>query len=266
MKIVDATWEKRNLLLETKEIIVQEGDTTEELEEALRNSNEEYVVVKLPLTEIEKKFLLTDYGYTHVELMAELESENVLSPLDARKRMIFDRVETVPMDFEQRKKLVQRFLNGQFKTDRISVDPYFPPEMASRRYAGWLCDEMKHGAAFWQFEMEGEEIGFFVERQISKDVYNAVLSGIYEPYQGQGLGFLVVYKAYSIYRPRGARRFVAEVSVNDLKGLRRTLTSGRKLNKLTNIYVKHNLPKEEYRKRVSEHADTLLSEAVEWCC
>ena len=86
MKIVDAAWEKRNLLLETKEIIVQEGDTTEELEEALRNSNEEYVVVKLPLTEIEKKFLLTDYGYTHVELMADLESENVLSPLDAGMR------------------------------------------------------------------------------------------------------------------------------------------------------------------------------------
>jgi len=266
MKIVNAEWEKRNLLLETKEITVEEGDATEELEAVLRDSNEEYVVVRLPLMDIEKKFLMTDFGYTHVELIAELESEAVLSPLDGRKRMIFDRVETVPMGFEQRKKLVQRFADGMFKTDRVAMDPYFPAEMANRRHIGWLCDEMKRGAAFWQFEMEGQEIGFFVEKQVKKDVYNAVLSGIYEPFQGQGLGFLVVYKAYSIYRPRGAQKFVAEVTVNDVKGLRRTLTSGRKLNKLTNIYVKHNLPKEEYRKRVAERADTLLTEAVEWCC
>ena len=101
MKIVNAEWEKRNLLLETKEITVEEEDTTEELEAVLRDSNEEYVVVRLPLMDIEKKFLMTEFGYTHVELIAELESEAVLSPLDGRKRMILlpllpDKVKKLP--------------------------------------------------------------------------------------------------------------------------------------------------------------------------
>lgn len=265
MKLTDATWEKRNLFLETKEITVEPHDTLEDLDIALSNANEEYIVVKLPSGRTGESFLLSKYGYTYVETMTDLEVMTPdIPPLSFEKQKIFDQVTVIPMSPEQRKGALLWVGSGLFQTDRISLDPYFNLDLSSRRYIGWLCDEVNHGAEFWQLEMGHQPIGFFAVKEEAKDTYNGFLSSIYTPHQGKGYAFLGAYKYPAVYIPRGAKCFVSQISTNNLKALRRSLSGGNKIVGLTNIFVKHNLPHEEYLKRIEPHKDTLISEALSW--
>ena len=89
MKIIDALWEKRNLDVTTIEIIVEEEDTLADVENTLRISKADYVVIKIPTIHIDLLWLVQEQGYLYVEDMMRLVSdlsELQYSPIIQRMR------------------------------------------------------------------------------------------------------------------------------------------------------------------------------------
>ena len=75
MKIVDATWEKRNLGVDVIEVSCAENDSAEELADTLKGINTPYSVVKIPSGCISLLFKAQQEGYRVIELSFEIQGD-----------------------------------------------------------------------------------------------------------------------------------------------------------------------------------------------
>ena len=73
MKIVNAFWEKRNLGVDSIEMEVENDDTYENVEKALKEVKGQYLALKVPSSRTDITWLVAKYGYVYVEDMMFLE-------------------------------------------------------------------------------------------------------------------------------------------------------------------------------------------------
>ena len=126
MKIIDAVWEKENLGVETKEIVIEKGDAKSAVLKSLSEIFAQYLVVKVPSDFEPISYELFNLGFVFIETMNRLGNNMQLKPISEQKQKIVQETDCVEMsdtDFEYMSKKIMEDL--MFRTDGIARDPYF---------------------------------------------------------------------------------------------------------------------------------------------
>lgn len=87
MKVINAYWEKRNLGVETKELICENADTIDEVKAKIKEVVAEYVVVKIPSERMDLSRHIQKMGFCYIEDLIEVVHdlhEPVRTPLHQR--------------------------------------------------------------------------------------------------------------------------------------------------------------------------------------
>ena len=239
MKIIDAYWEKRNLGIDCVEITVEQTDDVAKLKQALKQNCVDYVVVKVPELRMDIYQELMMQEYTFVETLIGLEKQVVLPILQDRQKNKLPELSYQMDAHMSRERVLSQIGLGLFNTDRISIDPHFTEDDANNRYMGMLVDELDRGGELMEYLWNGEPIGFTCFRKLNHDEYYQSLSGIYEKYRGQGLGFLPSYFPIVEMSKRGVKRVNTAISTNNLPSLRVHIRDGYVPTAIQNIFIKH---------------------------
>lgn len=241
MKIVDAFWEKRNLGVNTVEIIVETNDSPEDLnklsEELL---NYEYVVVKIPANRFEFNEYLATKGYIFIEASFNYQlqvKDAVLTPLQQRLDRSITYAEMDTTDLEQ---LYEEIKNGLFNTDRIISDKHFNETQAANRYINWIKDELKLGSVVYKLLLKDDSIGFFTFKCIKSDTYYPFLAGLYKRYSNSGLGFATLRKPIEEVIKRNGTKISTYTSSNNIPVNRAHIQQGFTIFETQYVYIKHN--------------------------
>lgn len=239
MRIVTEELEKRNLGVDTVSINVENEDSIEEAERALKEVNAQYLVLKIPTIRTDLTPLASRYGYTYVEDMMFFEHdlhEIVRTPLQQR---LYDAVTVMPMEEADFELLYEEIREGSFSFDRISNDPYFGQEVANRRFVNWLHDEQDRGAEFLKAVKvnDGAMVGFFTIRDIGNGVYTSALGGTFRKWRRGGLGTNV--QTPEEVKKRGGKKVELGVSTNNMIQIRALIQNGYFPVSANHVFIKH---------------------------
>lgn len=237
MRIVNATWEERNLGVTTTEITIERDDCPEYVEAQLSLVDSEYSVVKIP-SDMERVLkIVQNHGYAFIEDMIHVEhdlNEVEMSPVLKRLYEKTSYREMTDQDFDQLQAEIEK---GMFDNDRISNDEFFAKGLSSKRYMNWTKDLRNHGALFFVITYGNECSGFVALEKRDEKTYYSVLGGGYEKFRKSGLG--IIQKEPEITRKLGGKRLVTSVSSNNVGQLKALVMNGYKPYAIDHVLVKH---------------------------
>ena len=240
MKVIDAYWEKENIGVETKEILVEKTDNKIDVLKQLKEITAEYLVLKVPSDFESLSFELYNLGYVFMETMNQLSNDLHLKPLNEKKRSIVletDFVEMTQLDFDY---MCERIMGElMFRTDRIARDPYFSLEQANRRYVNWLHSERDKGASLYKFVYKGNNVGFLAFKDMRNGVVEDFLSGIYSEFTGRGLSINVPVKLADYCKKINGNKLMTNVSSTNVPSLKKCISGGYVIDSSNYIFVKH---------------------------
>lgn len=218
MKIIDAYWEKRNLGVTCKEIIIEREDSVQDLEIFLDSlKNVEYSVIKIYPGNVELLKYLQSNGFYFVETLSEisLDIENYSIPKNFEKLNESIKYKVLPSS--QLNTLRLEIEKGIFNTDRIALDSRFGIDIAARRYFNWIQDEVSKGNCVYEILKDEKPIGFFALKQIRNRSYETFLAGMYLDSPNFGFGFSLISKSIEEIRIKNGKYFVTHISSNNLQ-------------------------------------------------
>lgn len=239
MRIINAEWEKRNIGVNTVEIII-EDDTIQDFEKAIESeqvSVADYIVLKIPSHKIDVCWCAQKKGFLYVEDMIHMVSELKETEKKSPFYRMQEKVTCDLLDESELKKVLYEVENGLFGTDRISSDPVFGKEVAGKRYAGWLMDEWERGTKFYKYEYKGTMIGFFTLRECEKGIYISTLGGIFQDARKGGIG--AINKVPQVVKELGGKRLIGDVSSNNPMQVRALSYAGYHVQSINHIFVMH---------------------------
>ena len=240
MKIIDAFWEKRNLGVDCKEIIIEKTDTLADLQQIKNFSKpNQYLVVKVPTGCFEINNFLSELGFTFIESLISLNlnvKDAILTPLQKRLNNEINYLEIEPSGLD---KLYSEIKNGLFSSDRIVLDPKFTLEKSALRYLNWIKDEIKNESKVFNISYKGDEIGFFILKKINENTYYPFLSGLYKNYTNSGLGFAIVRKPIEEIQKKCGKIVYTNISTNNQQALKTAFQQGFNVINVQNIFIKH---------------------------
>jgi hypothetical protein len=223
MQVIDAFWEKRNLGIETKEIILSDSDSLSDIENVLvsLSPGKKYIVAKIPVGKPNFIKLLTDNGFYFVESLFEMSLRitdfQLPKALKRFDEMLTYRKLTSNEDFER---LETEIKKGIFTTDRIALDPNFGIDISAIRYINWIRDEVQKGGEIFEVLNKEKPIGFFVLKNLSNGKYDSFLGGMYHNESAMGLGFSIISKPIIEMQKKHAKFYITHISSNNLAIMR----------------------------------------------
>ena len=241
MKIVNATWEKRNIGVTCNEIMIEAGDALESIDREILAHEAEYTVVKVPTEQTETLFHLQKRGFVFIETMTTCYHTGESFNLNRIQRRIIDRVSYAEMNNNDIDFMFSEINKGMFQTDRIALDSYFTLEQSNNRYIYWIKDELDSGSKAYKLLYQGKDAGFFTLKKQSDTVYFAFLAGIYSDFINSGLGFCTHYYEVLEGKRLGARRVMTVFSSNNRGAVAIHLTMGHILHEQYYILIKHKI-------------------------
>lgn len=239
MKIIDAIWEKENLGVTSKEVLVDLNDTVDDVRAGLATLSDQYIVVKIPASRFDVANLVQNMGYRFVEEMIEVEHDLHEVKRNRILQRLYDSLDYREMNVSDVEMLYSEIDKGLFSSDRISNDPHFSPELSARRYKNWIRSMLNDGAIPYVMSYKGEPAGFIVLTTKDRVVYHSVLGGGYEKFRKTGLG--MVQKEQEIVKLLGGKLLMTKVSSNNVNQFRALLANGFTVNKINHVFVKHNM-------------------------
>lgn len=108
MKIVDAVWEKRNLGVETAEIVIEQNDSLEAVKNILNTMQAEYMVLKIPAGRTEVMFAAEEEKFHFVEGIIHVTHNLKNITLSAIQRRIDTAVSYEKMTEKDLKRIIYR--------------------------------------------------------------------------------------------------------------------------------------------------------------
>ncbi len=151
---------------------------------------------------------------------------------------IFEELTVQKVESEEDVRYIQdEIRKGIFTTDRIAIDPYFGIEIANRRYANWVGDEVKQDGVLCYLVSNGMKIGF----SLSKMDGTGLLGGVFVDSQKEGVGGdfeLAGLRTAVLYTD--INKFYTSVSSNNLRILRLCEMFGYRVRSLSDIFVRHD--------------------------
>jgi hypothetical protein len=241
MKIIHATWEKRNLGCDAWEVILEKKDMTDVsgVIEALHNPQYAgaYVCLKLPVGNLKMVHALEDDGWRFLEVQHSLIDH--FTPTDVfeqreklSERLSLKEIEKTDAEWER---IIEKITSGMFDTDRISLDPAFGPEIACIRYKNWIRDLMKKDESRLMVgEIAGQDVSFSVELFDGK-CWHGVLGGVFAEYKNSGIG---MFSMAGVDGNEGSSRSRTVVSSNNPAVVRAHQNCGRIIYKEMYVFRK----------------------------
>jgi|WetSurMetagenome_2_1015567.scaffolds.fasta_scaffold85498_1 hypothetical protein len=218
MKIIDARWEEKNSGKKTCEIIFEKEDSIR----AYLNSNVEkgfeFMVVKVPIGNLELVHRLEDIGYRYLEnqimLSFDTDQYHWVNPEWFRLLNGFEcRMLNTREEIDQ---LLARVNENMFSADRYSLDPFWPEGISSKRYVNWINEMYENGeASVYSIVRNGESYGFFTLKEETENIGNCPIAGIYNEHKSAGYIFVLVWFWLEISRKAGKKKLKAAVSSNN---------------------------------------------------
>ena len=239
MKIIDSVWEKENLGVTSKEIIIDMNDGIDDVKNGLSAINDQYIVVKIPASKFEIMNLVQDMGYRFVEELISVEHDLHEVKRNRILQRLYDSLDYRKMNDEDIDTLYHEIDKGMFDSDRISNDPHFSPELSARRYRNWVASMLKNGAIPYVMSYKGEPAGFIILTTKDRLVYHSVLGGGYEKFRKTGLG--MVQKEQEIVKLLGGKLVTTNVSSNNVNQCKALLANGYTVTNINHVFVKHNM-------------------------
>lgn len=239
MKIIDSVWEKENLGVTSKEVIIDANDSVDDVKTGLSAINDQYIVVKIPASKFEIMNLVQDMGYRFVEELISVEHDLHEVKRNRILQRLYDSLDYRKMNDEDIDTLYHEIDNGMFDSDRISNDPRFSPELSARRYRNWVASMLKNGAIPYVMSYKGEPAGFIILTTKDRLVYHSVLGGGYEKFRKTGLG--MVQKEQEIVKLLGGKLVATNVSSNNVNQCKALLANGYTVTNIIHVFVKHNM-------------------------
>jgi len=223
VQIIDAFWEKRNLGIETKEIVLSISDSLSDIETVLDRlpSEKQYVVIKIPVGKPDFIKYLTKKGFCFVESLFEVSLSvadfQIPKALKKFDEMLSYRKLTTTEDLIQ---LEIEIKKGIFSSDRIALDANFGIDISAIRYVNWLKDEVQKGSEVFEILCKEKPIGFFALKDLSDGKYDNFLAGMYRNEANIGFGFSILSKPIIELHNRDAKYYVTHISSNNLAVMR----------------------------------------------
>lgn len=244
MRTIDCVWERKNLGVRVKEIILDDGERFDAAAIAAAAEGAGYVVLKVPVGDPDFLFGLPALGYTWVETQMTVGKRFVDFDFDDRlvrvlsRGIRFVRVE----DNSNLEAVVASITEDMFQTDRISLDPHFGPAVGRIRYVNWIRSVFSEpDVLLFEFVKGESRYGFSLCRRKPSGEWDYVLGGIYGPYANSGLGLLTPAAPFLYARDTDCpfTRLVTGISSNNTPVVRLYAHLGYVLDRVRHVYVKH---------------------------
>lgn len=203
MKIIQATWEKRNFGCDAYEILLDKNDL-QNVEASLgtiraQNFADAYVVVKLPVGNLKLLHALEDEGFRFLETQLFLVDrfEPLEKPEQIERMMQGVERNVVPKKKDAWESIISRITPEMFDTDRVCLDPKLGKDIACLRYQNWCRDLFDNPNSWmWVLSVNNEEVSFGINvRDEKKGFENGILGGVFAPYKGLGYGVFQILDA-----------------------------------------------------------------------
>ena len=231
MKIIDATWEQRNLGVTCYEVVFDRDDKVSDIERNWDKFLErQYLVFKVPVNRPDIAAFVQSCGAKYIETAITFHCDLRTWQLPESLKDICALSSYAPMNEDDIKVMFEEIRKGIFKTDRVYLDPRFTREQAAQRYINWSKDMLNSGNVPCKVMYLGETIGFF----------NDKLSGVYSKFTGTGMGLFIQYSCIDVARYIGKNKDKVVVSSNNLEVVNLRIKLGCLIKKMTNVFVKHN--------------------------
>lgn len=235
-----ASWEKRNLGVDTIIFYVKATDSVQDVLEQLMQCDKEYQEIIISDANTDVLLAVQNIGFRVIEMGIHLSMmiDQLIMP------SLYVRFEPyVTYDFaneEEIEYVLSKIETGDmFLTDKISRDPYFGARVAGKRYAFWLQDTLKDGSALILSKYKGKTIGFDIWENIGDNVYNGILGGLFPEFSGRGLGILPLYTGLLALKDQKAKKILSHVSSNNIPILKYHEMLGFSIDKMDYVLVKH---------------------------
>ena len=248
MNIIDAFWEKKNIGVETVEVVCNGKETGNELEKELNKISVPYSVLKIPAGNYELLAAGQGCGYSVIELTFKLIGNVNIVKLPAVYNRFAPYLRVEPATDEIKEKVLNEIAGGEiFSTDRIAIDPVFSKEIAGRRYYNWCSDAINKGASLEIAYYKEEPIAFNINAQPDdKRVCDGLLGGVFAEALDRGLGFLVLYTEVESCKRLGGKAVVSTVSSNNLPILKLHIQYGFEIREVNYVMIKHRNKDSEF--------------------
>lgn len=241
MIITDCFWEFENLGLKTISFDADIDDVFNK--DCFNTTVYEYLVARIPAGKADFIFGLPEIGFVQVE--SQFSISKTFSSIDfsnaliksLEKKIDFKEIETI----DDLGHIFEKMTKNMFTTDRICLDPKMGPEMALKRYKNWMKTELKEkNLIILQVNIRGINVGFSMFK-IKGDKCFVYLGGIYEDYQKMGIGLLTPLSPAFYMRKNNitCRLLETQISSNNYPVIELYNYLGYKLDKVTNVFVKH---------------------------
>lgn len=241
MKIVHATWEKRNLGVDSYKFEIEENDSFEVFAEKEAEISCDYKVVKVSNHNSQFYSRLSNCGYDFIEAQVfccrRTDREFCMSPIQQR---LYSKMNYSIATETETEHLCQRIIDEKlFDNDTIAMDPNFSIELANQRFVGQIKDELSRGSTLYNIFYKDKIIGFFGLTQLNGDSIYTFLGGIFKDYQNCGFGVLMNYLALTAAREKGAKRLHSAFSSNNNGAFDLHVSADYSVDEILYIFVKH---------------------------
>lgn len=247
MKIVDAKWEVRNLGCKTLKLVIEKSDTERkmgglcaQIEQEIRSHEAKYIVVEADTRYGAISQRLQREGFCLIEVLAfsRLTRDDAVAALKKfapfNEGAGYHEASADEMDM-----IVREVKKGMFRSDRVAMDPVFGIEVANRRYANWIRDEVERGAYLYVDTYEDRPIGFHINRKLEHGRVNGLMNGLFTAEEFQGYGSLLEYAGYLEMVDHGMKVEKGGFSMNNPRAVQIHQLYGNLIMRLANVFVKH---------------------------
>ena len=237
MKLIDAWWEKRNLGVETKELICEKTYALEEVEKTINELCAAYLVVKVPSSRSDLTRCIQMAGFSYIEDLIGVTHDLHDVKRSSLHQRLYDATSYRKMGKEDIEQLLEEIEKGMFNSDRISNDSLFEEGRAAERYVNWTKDLLSKGALPYVILYKEEPAGFIILKTQDQISYTSVLGGGYEKFRRSGLG--VIQKEQEIVKKLGGKSVETQVSSNNPAQLKALVLNGYIPQNIEHVFVKH---------------------------
>jgi hypothetical protein len=218
MKVINAYWEKFNTGLNTCEIIFEKEDGFQNYLDSNPEKDYEFLVIKIPVGNLDLVHKLEDIGYRYLENQILLIFEiNQIENIDLKWQRILNGFTCVQIRSRDELDTIIVEVNKQmFKTDRYYLDPFWEQDLSSIRYRNWILDLFTSGhTKFYKIIKNGVEIGFFSAKAETKRVNICQIAGIYNNFKSSGYIFVLTWFWLVQSRKEGFTKLITTISSNN---------------------------------------------------
>jgi ribosomal protein S18 acetylase RimI-like enzyme len=245
MKIINTTWEKRNLNVNSLEIKIlnRENDNIfeiiKEIEKIIIENYNYYIVIKINYPNFYLFEQLSKLGFVFNELLHEISINLETFSLPLMYTLLCKKLDHEILDESQYNNVYTEIEKEIFDTDRIALNYKFGKTISAKRYINWLSDELNNNAEVFELKYKGKAIGFFsLKKILDNEEYDVFLAGLYNEYKNSGLGIGLTLKSIEELKIRKAKTLKTHVSSNNLPVLRLYMSLGFTINENCYVFTK----------------------------